>query len=57
MPKMRLTKYDDMVKAVASDRADQPLTISVLPFNMKNARALGTTVPNAVLARADEVIE
>ena len=31
MPKMLLAKYDDMVKAVASDRADQPFTIPVVP--------------------------
>ena len=32
MPKMLLAKYDDMVKAVPSDRADKPLRISILPW-------------------------
>ncbi len=43
MPKMLLAKYDDMVKAVASDRADEPLTISVLPWRSRR----GWTIPNA----------
>jgi hypothetical protein len=43
MPKMLLAKYDDMVKAVASDRADQPFTISVLPWRSRRGR----TIPNA----------
>ena len=43
MPKMLLTKYDDMVKAVPSDRADQPFTISILPWRSRR----GWTIPNA----------
>jgi hypothetical protein len=40
---MLLAKYDDMVKAVPSDRADQPFTISVLPWRSRR----GWTIPNA----------
>ena len=40
---MLLAKYDDMVKAVPSDRADQPFTISVLPRRSRPGR----TIPNA----------
>jgi hypothetical protein len=43
MPKMLLAKYDDMVKAIVSDRADQPFTISVLPWRSRR----GWTIPNA----------
>jgi hypothetical protein len=43
MPKMLLAEYDDMVKAVASDRADHPFTISVLPWRSRRGR----TIPNA----------
>ncbi len=43
MPKMPLAKYDDMVKAIPSDRADQPFTISVLPWRSRR----GWTIPNA----------
>ena len=31
IPKVLLAKYDDMVKAVPSDRTDQPFTIAILP--------------------------
>ena len=40
---MPLAKYDDMVKAVPSDRADQPLTIAILPWRSRR----GWPVPNA----------
>ncbi|WMT74537.1 hypothetical protein [Bradyrhizobium sp. Ash2021] len=43
MPKMLLAKYDDMVKAVPSDRADQPFTISVLPRRLRRS----WTIPDA----------
>ena len=43
MPKMLLAKYDDMVKAVPSDRTDKPFTISVLPWRPWRGR----TIPNA----------
>jgi hypothetical protein len=36
-------KYDDMVKAIPPDRADQPLTISVLPWRSRR----GWTIPDA----------
>ena len=35
MSKMPLAKYDDMVKEVASDRADEPLTIAILPWRAR----------------------
>jgi hypothetical protein len=43
MPKMLLAKYDDMVKAVPSDRTDKPFTISVLPWRPWR----GWTISNA----------
>jgi hypothetical protein len=43
MTKMPLAKHQDMVKAFASDRTDQPLTIAVLPWRPWRGR----TIPNA----------
>lgn len=43
MPKMPLTKYDNMIKAVPSDRADEPLTIAILPWRSRR----GWSIPNA----------
>ena len=40
---MPLAKYDDMVEAFSSDRADQPFTITVLPWRSRR----GWTIPNA----------
>ena len=40
---MPLTKYDDMVKAFLSDRADQPLTIAILPWRSRRR----WPIPNA----------
>ena len=37
MPKMPLTKYDNMVKALPSDRADEPLTIAILPWRSRRS--------------------
>jgi hypothetical protein len=43
MPKMPLAKYDNMVKAAPSDRADQPFTIAILPWRSRSDRP----IPNA----------
>ena len=43
MPKMPLTKYDNMVKAVPPDRADEPFTIAILPWRSRR----GWPIPNA----------
>src|SRR5271156_4235267 len=43
MPKMPLAKYDDMIKAIPSDRTDQPFTIPVLQWRSRRGR----TIPNA----------
>jgi hypothetical protein len=40
---MPLTKYDNMVKAFSSDRADEPLTIAILPWRSRR----GWPIPNA----------
>ena len=40
---MPLTKDDNMVKAVPSDRADEPLTIAILPGRSRR----GWPIPNA----------
>src|ERR1035437_10281935 len=39
---MPLAKHDNMVKAFLSDRADQPLTISILPWRSRR----GWPIPN-----------
>ena len=38
MAQMPLAKDDDMVKTFASDRADQPFTLSVLPGRSRRGR-------------------
>jgi hypothetical protein len=43
MPKMPLTKHDNMVKTIPSDRADQPLTIAILPWRSRR----DWPIPNA----------
>lgn len=43
LPQMPLTKYDNMVKAFSSDRADEPLTIAILPWRSRR----GWPIPNA----------
>ena len=43
MPKMPLTKYNNMIKAVPSDRADEPLTIAILPWRSQRS----WPIPNA----------
>src|SRR5665647_3101951 len=43
MSKMPLAKYDDMVKAVASDRADEPLTIAILPWRSRRSWSISNT--------------
>lgn len=40
---MPLAKYDDVVKAFSPDRADQPFTISILPWRSRR----GWPIPNA----------
>ena len=37
---MALTKYDDVIKTFPSDRADQPLRISVLPGRPRRGRSI-----------------
>ena len=41
--KMRLAEDNDMVEAITSDRADEPLSISILPGRAWRDR----TIPNA----------
>ncbi len=43
MPKVPLAKYDDVIKAVPSDRADQPFTITVLPWRSRRRRTVPDT--------------
>ena len=43
MAKVPLTKYDNMVKAVPSDRADESFTIAILPWRSWRSWSL----PNA----------
>ncbi len=38
MAKVPLAQHDDMVKTIASDRADQPLCICILPRRMRRDR-------------------
>ena len=43
IPKMRLAEDNDMVEAITSDRADEPLRISILPRRAWRDRP----IPNA----------
>jgi hypothetical protein len=43
MPKMPLAKYQDMVKALASDRPNQPLTMAILPWRPRRDRPIPNT--------------
>ena len=41
--KLPLSEHDDMIKAVSSDRADEPLCMSILPWRSRCDRP----IPNA----------
>jgi hypothetical protein len=42
-PKMPLVKYANIIKAIPSDRTDEPLTIAILPWQSRR----GCPIPNA----------
>ena len=49
---------DNILRREAADLPGEPaLPSSNLTLNLKTAKALGITVPQSVLRRADEVIE
>src|SRR4051794_7681502 len=54
MSQMPLTKYDYMIKALASDRADQSFRIAVLPRRSRRCRSVANAhranAPNECLA-------
>jgi len=50
MTKMPLAKYDNMVKAVAPNRTDQPFTISILPWRSRG----GWSISNAHHLKASD---
>src|SRR5215204_3618822 len=54
VPKMPFPKDDHVVKAIPSDRSDEPLRISVLPWRSRRDRSVayahGTNAPNEDLS-------
>ena len=48
--KMPLAKYNNVVKAVPSDRADEPLTIAILPWRPRR----DWPIPNAHCPKASD---
>jgi hypothetical protein len=43
MPKMLFAEHENIVKAVPSDRADQPLRTAVLPWRPRRDRSIAYT--------------
>jgi len=52
MPKVPLAKHDNMIKAVPSDRADEPLTITILPWRSRGGRP----IPDAHCPKTPETV-
>src|SRR6476469_5803262 len=52
MPQMLLAKHDHMIEALASDRADQSFSVTVLPRRSRRCRSVANAVAvvNSVLS-------